>query len=608
MTGFDPKAFLATLTSRPGVYRMLDADGEVLYVGKAKDLKRRVSSYFTRSLTRRVQLMVARIAAIEVTVTHTEAEALILENHLIKALKPRYNVLLRDDKSYPYIFLSGDGPFPRLAYHRGARRARGRYFGPYPGSGAVRETLHLLQKLFPVRQCEDSVYRNRSRPCLQYQIGRCSGPCVGLISESDYAQDVEATVLFLEGRANEVVDTLVQRMEASSRALEFERAARLRDQIASLRQVQERQYVSGRGGDLDVIALAQAAGVACIQVFHIRGGRNLGNRAWFPRLPDGAEPADVLAAFVAQHYLGHQVPSELIVDRELPDARLLAEAFGRQAGRRVRITWRVRGERARWLAMTRDNARIALESRVASRAGYRDRLQALGEALALPELPQRMECFDISHTRGERTVASCVVFGGEGPLRSDYRRFNIAGIQGGDDYAAMGQALQRRYRRVAEGEVPAPDVLFVDGGRGQLARAREVLGELGLCGITLVAVAKGPTRKPGLETLWLDGRERSLTLPPASPALHLIQEIRDEAHRFAIAGHRQRRAKVRRESPLEGIPGIGPKRRRRLLQQFGGLQELSRAGVEDLCRVPGISRGLARQIYDNLRGIDSGAV
>lgn len=598
MTDFDAKAFLKTLTRRPGVYRMLDGAGNLLYVGKAKDLKQRVGSYFNRGLNLRIQSMVEQIAAIEVTVTHTETEALLLENSLIKALQPRYNILLRDDKSYPYIHLTTHHTFPRLTIHRGARSHEGRYFGPYPSSSAVRETLHLLQTLFPVRQCEDAFYRTRTRPCLQYQIKRCTAPCVGLVAPDAYARDVRNTILFLEGRANQVIDTLVARMEAAVARLEFEQAARLRDQIAMLRRVQERQYVSGESGDLDIVAVEIRGGAACVQVFCVRGGRNLGNQAFFPRLPKGATSAAVLSAFLAQHYLGRPVPAEILVAHPLQDATLLEEALTTQAGRRVTIRVRVRGKRARWVRMAAGNARIALEARLASQSGYRERLESFRTSLALTEVPQRMECFDISHTGGERPVASCVVFDQEGPRKSDYRRFNIDGITASDDYAALEQALTRRYSRVRNDEVPSPDILFIDGGKGQLSRAKGVLQALGVYGVVLVGVAKGPERKPGLEQLWLSGQKYPIILPANSPALHLIQQIRDEAHRFAIRSHRRRRAKARMTSLLEEIAGIGPKRRQRLLKQFGGLQELARAGIEDIARVDGIGQGLAQHIYD----------
>ncbi len=595
---FDAKAYLKTLTGRPGVYRMLSASGEVLYVGKARNLKKRVSSYFTGSDNAKKRALVAQIANIEVTVTHTESEALILENHLIKELQPRYNVLLRDDKGYPYIFLSTEQEFPRLAFHRGAKREKGRYFGPYPSAWAVRESLNLLQKLFPVRQCEDAFFRNRSRPCLQYQIKRCTAPCVGLIDQETYREHVRHASLFLEGKSHQIIDELVERMEAASQALEFERAARYRDQIASLRRLQERQYVSGESGDLDIVACALGGGMCCVQVFYIRGGRNLGNRAYFPQVPEHADEADVLSAFIPQYDLDKEVPSEVLVSHEPSDADLLEEVLGRQAGRRVAVTPRVRGERLRWVQMAVSNAKHALAARLASKAGMHSRFEALRDALGLDDLPNRLECFDVSHTMGEATVASCVVFDLEGPVKSDYRRFNIEGIAKGDDYGAMRQALMRRYTRLKEGEGRLPDVLFIDGGRGQVNEARKVLEELQVVDVMIIGVAKGPDRRAGMETLFIAGAAAPVSLPSDSPSLHLIQQIRDEAHRFAIVGHRGRRQKARNTSILETIPGMGPKRRQLLLKQFGGLREIERAGVEDLASVQGISKELAQRIYD----------
>ncbi len=580
---------------------MLDAAGTVLYVGKAKDLKRRVSSYFGRALNRRLVVMVSQIADIQVTVTRTEGEALLLENNLIKEHKPRFNVLLRDDKSYPYIRLTAGASFPGLYFYRGPRRGRDKYFGPYPSAWATRETLQLLQKLFPVRQCEDTFYSTRTRPCLQYQIKRCTAPCVGYVSPRDYAVDVEHSIKFLEGRTDEVIGELGQRMEEAAEALEFERAARLRDQISTLRRIQQRQYVSGDGGDLDIVAAAEAGGTVCVQVFFIRAGRNLGNKAFFPQVPDASGMESVLSAFLAQFYADKEVPPEVLTSVEPDEREFLESAFSEQAGRRVAIKHRLRGDRARWLDMARDNAELALKTRLGSRAGYARRLEALRDLLDLAELPSRMECFDISHTRGELTVASCAVFDGDGARKPDYRRFNIEGITPGDDYAAMDQALGRRYRRVQQGEVPMPDLLFIDGGKGQLGAARAVLEELGIHGLQLVGVAKGPDRKAGAEQLWLPERETPIIAGADSPALHLVQQIRDEAHRFAITGHRQRREKARRTSVLEGIPGVGPKRRQSLLKAFGGLRGLTRAAPEDIARVDGISDELARRIHDAVR-------
>ena len=602
-TAFDSRGFLKTLAVRPGVYRMLDAGGNVLYVGKAGNLRKRVASYFRKSgLSAKTAALVEQIAAIEVTVTHTEGEALLLESNLIKQLQPRYNVLLRDDKSYPYIYLSDTQEYPRLALHRGARRASGRYFGPYPNAGSVRESLHLLQKLFRVRQCEDSFFSNRSRPCLQYQIKRCTAPCVELVSAQDYARDVENTVMFLEGKSSQVIDGLVKRMEEAATLQDYEQAAIFRDQIISLRHVQEKQYISTEHGDLDIIACVTEKGSACVQVFFVRGGRNLGNAVFYPKVPMEQGPDEVLSAFIPQYYLGKDIPPELLLSHELQDGEVIGQALSQHAAHGVELRSRVRGNRARWVKMARENAGHALHARLNTRKGFAVRLQALADALQLPDVPERIECFDISHTAGESTVASCVVFGLEGPLKSDYRRFNIRDIEPGDDYAAMDQAISRRYTRLKKGEGRMPDLLLIDGGKGQVAAVCRALEELQVTDLRVLGVAKGPGRKPGLEVLHLPDRKAALVLPPDSPALHLIQQIRDEAHRFAITGHRQRRARQRNVSPLESIPGVGAKRRQQLLQQFGGLREVTRAGVEDLSRVKGINRTLAQQIYDALHG------
>jgi len=600
---FDYRAFLKTLTTRPGIYRMLDDEGKVLYVGKAGNLKKRVSSYFRKTgLSTKTRILVGQTADIEVTVTHTEVEALLLESNLIKQFRPRYNVLLRDDKSYPYIYLSSQQDFPRLCLHRGARRRKGRYFGPYPSAGSVRESLHLLQKLFKVRQCEDSFFANRSRPCLQYQIKRCTAPCVGLIDKERYAVDVAHTVMFLEGRSSQAIDGLVAAMEAASAVQDYEQAAVYRDQIASLRTVQEKQYISNERGDVDIVACLTDKGSACVQVFFVRGGRNLGNAVYFPKVPLENTAADVLSAFLPQYYLGKDVPSELLLSHTLEDGTLLAEVLSAHAGHRVTLNSHVRGDRAQWLKMAVNNAGLALNAHLNTRKGFSGRLQALTSALGLDESPERIECFDISHTSGESTVASCVVFGLEGPLKSDYRRFNIRDIQAGDDYGAMEQALTRRYTRLQKGEGKLPDILLIDGGKGQVSSACRALEELQITEVRVVGVAKGPARKPGMETLHIPGRSAPVILAADSPALHLIQQIRDEAHRFAITGHRQRRAKTRSTSPLEQIPGIGPKRRQQLLRQLGGLKEVARAGIDDLARIKGINRQLAQQIYDAFHG------
>lgn len=601
-TGFDSAAFLKNLTSRPGVYRMLDDTGTVIYVGKAKNLKKRVSSYFRKTgLTAKTQVMVAQIAAIETTVTHTENEALILENNLIKELMPRYNILLRDDKSYPYLFISGDR-FPRLSLHRGAKRKAGKYFGPYPSAGAVRESLNLLQKLFPVRQCEDSYYQNRSRPCLQYQIKRCTAPCVGLISEQDYKKDVEHTIMFLEGKNQQVMDDLSREMEAASQRLDFEQAAAIRDKIVALRRIQERQYVSSAQGEFDVLAAIVRDGMAVVEVCFIRGGRNLGSKSFFPKGSADSTPEELLEAFIPQYYLGKNVPAEVLLSHQPADMTLLEEVLHSDSGHKASLRLPKRGQGVRWMRMAMTNADISLTHRLSSRSNLLQRFEALQDALDLEELPKRIECFDISHTRGEKTVASCVVFGLEGAIKADYRKFNIEGITGGDDYAAMNQALSRRFTRLQKGEGKRPDLLLIDGGKGQIKEAKAVLAELNLSDLPILGIAKGPERRPGEETLFLVGREGEVTLSADSPALHLLQQVRDEAHRFAITGHRQRRAKARKTSTLEQIEGLGPKRRQKLLQQFGGLQEVQRAGVEDLSKVDGISPSLAQKIYDVFHG------
>lgn len=600
---FDPSAFLATCSGRPGVYRMFDSEARLLYVGKAKNLKKRLSSYFRKTgQAPKTAALVARIAQIETTITANETEALLLEQTLIKEWRPPYNILLRDDKSYPYVFLS-DGDFPRLGIHRGAKKARGRYFGPYPSALAIRESLSLLQKTFLVRQCEDSYYKNRTRPCLQYQIKRCKGPCVGLVSPEEYAEDVRHSVMFLDGRSNALSEELSASMEKASMALEFERAAELRDQIAMLRRVQDQQSMEGGTGDVDVVAVMLTPGGACVHLISVRGGRVLGSKNFFPQVAIEEEGGDVLMAFLAQYYLGNaerDLPSELIVNVQHEDFATLIEAIESLRGRSLSISLRVRGTRARWQQLAVTNAEQALAARLVNRQHLAERFEALATVLEMDEPPQRMECFDISHSSGEATVASCVVFGPEGPLKSDYRRFNIEGVTAGDDYAAMHQALTRRFSKIKDGEGKLPDVLLVDGGKGQLAMAREVLQELAVPDLILLGVAKGTTRKPGLEVLYLNDAEHEFTLPGNSPALHLIQQIRDESHRFAITGHRARRGKTRRTSTLEEVPGIGPKRRRELLNHFGGLQELSRASAEEIAKAPGINKKLAESIYDTL--------
>ncbi|MGB7213548.1 MAG: excinuclease ABC subunit UvrC [Gammaproteobacteria bacterium] len=595
---FDPTALLRGLTHRPGVYRMLDARGDVIYVGKAKDLRRRVSSYFQgRAQDAKTMALVRAVADVEVTVTRTETEALMLEYNLIKRYRPRFNVLLRDDKSYPYIHVDPSEEFPRLSFYRGPRTKKGKLYGPYPSAGAVRSTLNELQKLFRLRQCDDTYFANRSRPCLQYQIRRCSAPCVGLISKEEYARDVENAMLFLEGRNDAVIERLVERMEQASAELRFELAAQYRDQLAKLRNVQSQQLMSGSAIDFDAVGLAESHGVYCVSVMFFRGGRCLGTRNHYPKVAPGTGHDEIIRAFLLQYYGGREAPREILVSHDVPEADTIAAMLSEQAGRRVEIKSRVRGDRRRWVEMALTNATHGAELKATTSSNTGAQLEALAEALDLDEPPTRIECFDISHTAGAETVASCVVFGPDGPLKSDYRRFNITGVTPGDDYAAMSQALSRRYARVKRGEAPMPDVLLIDGGRGQLRQAETVLKELEIEGITLVGVAKGEGRRPGRERLYVSGRAEPLSLPSSSPALHLIQQVRDEAHRFAITGHRARRQRRQTKSPLEEIRGLGPKRRRDLLKQFGGLQAVARAGVEDLVKVKGISRQLAESIY-----------
>lgn len=597
------RAACRELPRLPGVYRMLDARDQIIYVGKARSLRNRVSSYFNRGAghTPKVAAMVAAVARFEVTVTANENEALILESNLIKDLRPRYNVVLRDDKSYPYIHADFEHEFPRLRFHRGARRG-GRYFGPFPNAGAVRKTLNLLQKLFLIRQCEDSFFRNRSRPCLQYQIERCTAPCVGLISAGDYAADVRHAIMFLEGRGEEVARYLVEQMEQASGALEFERAARIRDQIATLRRVQTEQNVAGDAGDFDVAAAVVRNGIGCVQVFFVRHGRMLGNKAYFPAHTADATAAEVLDAFLPQFYLSahrdRDVPGDIIVGETLEDGEWLAEHLSEQYGRRIRVRSGVRGERAKWLRMATENAELAVDQRLSTNADQLRRMTALTTELGRDQALERIECFDISHLAGESTVASCVVFDQGGPRKADYRKFNIRSAGAGDDYAAMHEALQRRYSRLKREEADMPDILLIDGGKGQVAQAVDVLAELQLDDITVIGIAKGTTRKPGLETLLLHDGRHERRLASDSPALHLLQHVRDEAHRFAIEAHRRSRSNARKRSPLEQIEGVGAKRRQRLMQHFGGLQGISRAGVDDLQRVPGISRALAQRIYD----------
>ena len=607
---FDSTAFLKNVTSKPGVYRMLDDQQQVIYVGKAKNLKNRLSSYFRKTgLSPKTQVMVSKISNVDITITHTEGEALLLESNLIKELRPRYNVLMRDDKSYPYIFVSDKSAYPRISMHRGARKKQGLYLGPYPNAHAVRESINLLQKMFLIRQCEDTTFANRSRPCLQYQIKRCTAPCVGYISEKAYGKDISHAILFLQGKSEQIIHELVKDMEKAAEKQHFEKAAVYRDQISNLRKVTEKQHISADKGDIDIIACAAEAGQACVQVFYIRNGLNLGNRSFYPGLPEELSSEQILTAFIPQFYLKRDVPGEIIVSSAPKNSKLIEEVLSQQSKHSVKVTSKVRGERARWLEMALNNADNSLKTKLISRSGLLSRFEALQDVLQLDEIPLRLECFDISHTQGEATVASCVVFTPEGAFKTDYRRYNINGITGGDDYAAMKQALERRFRpakakKDQKLQQKLPDILFIDGGKGQLKQAIEVFDKLEIDSVLLIGVAKGEGRKAGLEKLIFSDGRPDLYLTIESAALNLILQVRDEAHRFAISGHRAQRAKKRRTSPLEGIAGLGPKRRQTLLKHFGGIQGITQAGIEDIAKISGISKKLAQDIYDQFHATD----
>ncbi len=602
---FDSQQFLKTVSQQPGVYQMFDAQDNILYVGKAKNLKNRLSSYFkSGQLPVKTQALVEKIAAVQVTISHSEAEALILEQNLIKSLRPQYNILLKDDKSYPYIFVS-DAEYPRISFHRGMKRKKGDYYGPYPNTGSVYKALNFVQKTFRVRQCEDSVFNHRTRPCLQYQIDRCTAPCVGLIDEKMYQQDMEYASLFLQGKSDELMKNLADAMEQASQELHFEKAATYRDQITALRQIQADHDIESGKGQIDIFALSKKDNSVCIHLLYIRHGRILGSKSFFQKNKMDLSETDYLAAFLEQFYLGHQqreLPQEIIINYRLEDSEknLLEEALLQRANTKIVLSHRVRAQRHKWLSMAVTAAEHNLLAHINTKHNLLKRYEALQEVLALDELPQRLECFDISHTCGELTVASCVVFDHSGALKSDYRRFNIEGITQSDDYAAMEQALTRRYTRLQKGEGILPDILIIDGGKGQLSTAKKVMAELGVDRVVLLGIAKGTTRKPGFETLVMeDGTEKILGAD--SPALHLLQDIRDEAHLFAITGHKQRRDKQRKTSTLEGIPGVGAKRRRELLRHFGGLQQVKTASIEELTKVEGINHKLAEDIYSALR-------
>jgi excinuclease ABC subunit C len=595
---FDGKVFAGKLPTRPGVYLMKDRSGKPLYVGKARNLRKRVASYFdSRPKVDRIMRMVARIHDIEVGLTRTEGEALLLENEWIKSLKPRYNVLLRDDKSYPWIMIGTEHEFPRIAFHRGARDKTRTYFGPYPSASSVRESINLIQKLFRIRNCEDSYFAHRTRPCLQYQIRRCTAPCVGQVNAEDYREQVKDAALFLQGKNQKVLTRMIKRMEQAAATLEFETAAMYRDQISSLKQMQAQQFVSGRQADVDFVALAHEQGQACVQLVSIRGGRNLGQRSHFPSQAEGHAPAEVLEAFLGQYYRERLPPAHIVVSEHLATVELLEEVFSERTGHRIVIQAHPRGDRRQMLESAARNARQALKMRLASKANMAAQFEALQTLLKMEEVPETIECFDISHTAGNQTVGSCVVFDSNGPVKSRYRRYNLRGIKPGDDYAAMRQVLNRRYGRVQADDGLLPDLVIIDGGKGQLRQAEEVLADSGLTGLPLLGIAKGKSRRAGHEEWIVPAPFRSLRPGPESPASHLMQQIRDEAHRFAITGHRGQRQKASTRSGLEKIAGIGPRRRRALLNHFGGLQGVTRAGVEELSSVPGISRVLAEEIF-----------
>ena len=601
---FASKSFIDSLTQRAGTYQMMDSDGAVLYVGKAKNLKKRVSSYFRKSgISAKTSALVKRISDIDITVTETETAALILEQNLIKKHRPAFNILMRDDKSYPYILLTDKDQWPRLSFHRGPKKQQGTYFGPYPSVNSVRESMSLLQRVFKVRQCEDSFFKNRSRPCLQYQINRCSGPCVDLATEEDYQTSVELTRKYLEGKSDEITKQLEQQMDRASDEMQYERAAEMRDQIKALRQVQAQQVIEKGRGIIDVIAASLERGQACIHILYIRQGRILGSRSFYPKIQLSETVEDLLSEFLPQIYLnGHgrsDIPKEIITSNSFEGADALTKALEHLINRSVKIKHSVRGARAKWMELAARTANLNLQARLLSTQTVNQRFESLKDTLGFESTPERIECFDVSHSSGESTVASCVVFDSNGPVKNDYRKFNIKGVKANDDYAAMKQALERRYKRLVNGEGQMPDILLIDGGKGQLSVAKTTLAELGVVGVTIIGVAKGTTRKAGFETLIFAETNHVIT-DPDQAALHLIQQIRDEAHRFAITGHKQQRDKKRRISALEGIPGVGPKRRRDLLKHFGGIVEVKKASVADLMKVSNINKQVAESIYAEL--------
>ena len=599
---FDHKTFLQNVGTRPGIYQMFDAEACLLYVGKAKNLKNRLSSYFRKTgLPIKTQTMMQKVADIQVVVTHTENEALILESNLIKDHKPRYNILLRDSKSYPFIHIDESHEFPRLSFYRGDRSQAGRYFGPYPGVTAIRDTLSLLQKVLPVRQCDDTFYSNRTRPCLQHQIKRCSAPCVGLVSKENYDKDIELAALFLQGKDESITEKLQENMERASNDLKFEEAAGWRDRINALRRVQSHQSITAGHSDVDIITVASLHGKVCVEVTFIRGGRHSGSNGHYPKVNLEFTEAEILSAFITQYYHRRPAPKEIVVGQKMQEANSIQSWLSEQSSHKVTISSAVRGHRKDWLNMAQLNVSERLKRHLAQAQSVQNRLQALSDVFNLEQTISRIECFDISHTQGKQTVASCVVFTDKGITKSDYRKYNIKNITAGDDYAAMRQAIERRYKRVLKEEGVLPDVLLIDGGKGQLSSAAKIMQELQIHEVLLVGVAKGEGRKPGLETLFIEGQSTGIKLAANSPAMHLVQQIRDEAHRFAITGHRARRAKAQTQSVLQEIPGVGAKRRSALLKHFGGLQGILQAGVKDISKVAGINEDLANKIYHYLK-------
>lgn len=606
LSKFDSDSFISNCSPSPGIYQMYDFNGDHLYIGKAKNLKKRLASYFRpQESGSKTESLVSKIEHIDITVTASETEALILEHNLIKSYKPPYNVLLRDDKSYPYIFLSSEHKYPRLAFHRGKQNAKGKYYGPFPNKYAVKESLKLLQKIFKVRQCEDSFFNNRSRPCLQHQIGRCSAPCIEKINTEEYSESVNKSVLFLQGEKDELTKKLTKEMDLASENLKFENAAEIRDQISQLRKIQENQFIEKGRGNIDIIAATIRAGLACVQLLYIRNGRMLGSRSYYPKISMINSIEELLETFISQIYIAgtgslDNIPNEIITNVSFGENCILSDALYQKYGKKIKLNNKVISARARWLKMATETSEQNLNAQINTRKQISKRFEEFQKDLKLDEIPHRIECFDISHNSGEQTVASCVVFTEEGAKKSDYRKFNIEGIKGGDDYAAIKQAIERRYTRIKKGEGILPDILIVDGGKGQMSQALQVLEELQIFEVLVIGIAKGNTRKPGLENLFIGEINKTLILPSDSSSLHLIQQIRDEAHRFAITGHRARRKKAKNTSPLEGIEGIGPKRRRELLRYFGGWQEIERASIDDLSKVDGISLKLAENIHNTL--------